>query len=913
MTEKVEQKKKIYKIATELNIGSDEIIEYLRKKGYEVKSHMSSVDAEMLSKIMQHFRKDKDLAERHQKKLRTIRDQKKGTEKLEVTAKEPRIGKPKVEEEIAVKEKPTGEAPKEVEKVVRGISPIVVEPVAAVGAPGKVQEEITGAPALGVEGGVEQPPIAEVEGIRPISEEKPLVTLRVKEGQRKEIRKAAEVPAEEKPGMRLRVKGKIDLADVGRRGRREGVLERTGPPSGLSEGTAEKKKKKKKKKKIREEARSQRTKQVETSELAKRRKKKKLKTHEFNEREVDDAIRRTFAEMDETGLSTRALVKRRKKRERLEEQQKALERIELEKTKLRVTEFISVNELANLMNANVNDVIKKCIELGLMVSINQRLDKDAITLVADEFGYQVEFQKAFADDVLVDLADNIKDLRPRAPIVTIMGHVDHGKTSLLDYVRRSNVVAGEAGGITQHIGAYEVTLDEGRQITFLDTPGHEAFTAMRARGAQVTDIVVLVVAADDSVMPQTIEAINHAQAAGVPIIIGINKVDKPDANPNRIKQQLAERGILVEEWGGKYQCVEISAKTGKNVNELLEKILLEAEILELRANPRRSARGTVIEAQLDKGKGIVATVLVRKGTLRIGDPFIGGIHSGRVRALLDERGNRIEAAKPSTPVQVLGLDGIPQAGDEFIVLPSDRDARDISGRRQQLKREQDFRQLRLVTLDDISQQIQQGGVKLLNMIVKGDVDGSVEALADSLMKLSNKEVQVNVIHRGVGAISESDVLLASASNAIIIGFHVRPNLSARKLAEQEKVDIRLYSIIYDAINEVRDALEGMLNPEVSEEVVATVEVRETFRIPKAGVVAGCHVLDGKLARSSRVRVVRDGIVTHEGGIASLKRFKEDVREVDAGFDCGVGLENFNDVRVGDVLEAYKTVEKKRKL
>jgi len=925
MTEKVEQKKKIYKIATELNIGSDEIIEFLKKKGYEVKSHMSAVDAEMLHKIMDHFRKDKDLADKHQKKLQALREKKKKMEKPEVEEKAPKVERPKVVKEKAIEEV------KKVGQVVPEGPPVVVEPIPVIETPSQVVEEIV-APVPEVEAKVGPPPAPESVETGPIPVEEPVVLVpqeavagegkleHVDEKRRRMRRKkpqgakeAVEASTEPARQMGLRIKGKIDLGRIGKESKVEAEAKQITADGVLAGETVEKKKKKKKKKKIREEARAKRAKQVEAAELSKARKKKKLKPHDLDEREVEEAIRRTFAEMDETGLSTRALFKRRKKRERLEEQQKALEQIEREKTKLRVTEFISVNELANLMNANVNDVIKKCIELGVMVSINQRLDKDTITLVADEFGYQVEFQKEFAGDVLVDVEDNIEDLIPRAPIVTIMGHVDHGKTSLLDYIRRSNVVAGEAGGITQHIGAYEVTLDGDRQITFLDTPGHEAFTAMRARGAQVTDIVVLVIAADDSVMPQTIEAINHAQAAGVPIIIAINKIDKPDANPNRIKQQLAERGILVEEWGGKYQCVEISAKTGKNVDELLEKILLEAEILDLKANPRRAARGTIIEAQLDKGKGIVATVLVRKGTLRIGDPFIGGIHSGRVRAMLDERGNRVEAARPSTPVQVLGFDGIPQAGDEFVVLPSERDAREISSRRQQLKREQDFRQVRLITLDDISTQIKQGGVKTLNIVVKGDVDGSVEALSDSLMKLSSNEVKVNVIHRGVGAISESDVLLASASNAVIIGFHVRPNLSARKLAEQERVDIRLYNIIYDAINEVRDALEGMLSPEVSEEVTATVEVREIFRVPKVGTVAGCHVQDGKLVRNNKVRLIRDGIVIHEGGLASLKRFKDDVREVDAGFDCGVALENFNDIKVGDVIEAYRTVEKKRKL
>jgi translation initiation factor IF-2 len=485
---------------------------------------------------------------------------------------------------------------------------------------------------------------------------------------------------------------------------------------------------------------------------------------------------------------------------------------------------------------------------------------------------------------------------------------------MLDYIRNANVVAGESGGITQHIGAYEVELPNGKHIAFLDTPGHEAFTAMRARGAQVTDIVVLIVAAEDNVMPQTIEAINHAKAANVPIIIAINKVDKPEANPDRIRQQLSDRGVLVEEWGGKYQSVEVSAKSGKNMPLLLEKILLEAEVLDLKANPDRMARGAVVESQVDKGKGTIGTVLVQKGTLHIGDPFISGIHSGKVKAMFDERGKKVEIAPPSTPVQILGFDGIPAAGDQFIVVESDRISREISLKRQQLKREQDFRQVHMVTLDDISQQIQAGHqVRELSIVVKGDVDGSVEALADSLMKLSTDEVKIRVIHKGVGAISESDIVLAAASRAVIVGFHVRPNLNARRLAETEKVDIRLYSIIYDAINEIKNALEGLLAPTVTEEIVATVEVRDTFKVPKIGLVAGCFVLDGKITRNSKVRLVRDGVSVFTGGLASLKRFKDDVKEVEKGFECGLGLENFNDVKVGDILEAYKLVETKRKL
>ncbi|MBZ0200583.1 MAG: translation initiation factor IF-2, partial [Ignavibacteriaceae bacterium] len=595
------------------------------------------------------------------------------------------------------------------------------------------------------------------------------------------------------------------------------------------------------------------------------------------------------------------------------EEEKLQEQRTLDLKKITVTEFIAVNELANLMGVPVGDVISKCIGLGLMVSINQRLDVETITLVSDEFGFEVEFETEYTSEVLEDITDEPESLLPRSPVVTIMGHVDHGKTSLLDYVRRTNVVAGESGGITQHIGAYKVDVGNGKSITFLDTPGHEAFTAMRARGAQLTDIVVLIIAADDAVMPQTVEAINHAQAANVPIVIAINKIDKPGAHIDKIKQQLADRNVLVEDWGGKYQCVEISAKQGLNVEALLERILLEADLLDLKANPDRIARGSVVEAELDKGRGITATVLIQKGTLKVGDPFVAGVYYGKVRAMFDERGNKVTEAPPSTPVQVLGFEGFPQAGDTLVVVESERDAREISIKRQQLKREQDQKQVHHITLDEIAHQISIGGVKELPLIVKGDVDGSIEALSDSLMKLSNEEVIVRVIHKGVGGISESDVLLAAASDAIIIGFHVRPNLNARKLAESQKVDIRLYSVIYNAINEVKSALEGLLSPILNEEITSTIEIRDTFKVPKIGTVAGCYVQDGKITRNSKVRLIREGIVIHTGEIASLKRFKDDVREVDAGYECGLNFANFNDLKVGDIVESYKIVETKKKL
>ncbi|MCH7771946.1 MAG: translation initiation factor IF-2, partial [Bacteroidetes bacterium] len=588
-------------------------------------------------------------------------------------------------------------------------------------------------------------------------------------------------------------------------------------------------------------------------------KKKKAKRFVIDQREVKETIRKTLQSMDDISTSGRAGARKKKRQVREAIEEEILEQKVIEEKILKVNEFIAVNELANLMEVPVSDVISKCMELGIMVSINQRLDLETITLVADEFGYEVELQEEYSLDVIEDTVDDPETLEPRPPVVTIMGHVDHGKTSLLDYIRNESVVAGEFGGITQHIGAYKVDVGNGKNITFLDTPGHEAFTAMRARGAQITDIVVLIVAADDAVMPQTIEAINHSLAANVPIVIAINKIDKPDANVEKIRQQLADRNLLVEEWGGKYQCVEISAKTGKNIDQLLETILLEAEMLDLKTNPNRSSRGAVVETELDKGRGIMGTILVQKGTLKIGDPFLAGIYQGRVKAMFDERGNKVDNAPPSTPVLVVGFEGVPQAGDSFVVVESDKLAREIGIKRQRLKREQDQKQVHHITLDEIAKQISIGGVKELPLIVKGDVDGSIEALSDSFMKLSAEEVRVRVIHRGVGAITESDVLLAAASGAIIIGFNVRPNLNSRKLAEKEKVDIRLYNVIYDAIEEVKSALEGLLSPILSEEIVATLEVRNIFKVPKFGTVAGCFVQDGKISRNDKIRLIRDGI------------------------------------------------------
>ncbi|PTX14602.1 translation initiation factor 2 (bIF-2) [Pontibacter mucosus] len=637
---------------------------------------------------------------------------------------------------------------------------------------------------------------------------------------------------------------------------------------------------------------------------------------EVSDKEIQEQIKATLAKLSggRGPGGNRAKYRREKRSAIADATEERRMQEQAESKTLRVTEFVSANDLAALMDVSVNDVIKVCMQLGMFVSINQRLDAEAITIIADEFGYSVEFITTEEEQALEEMAEeNDEDLEERAPIVTIMGHVDHGKTSLLDYIRNANVTAGEAGGITQHIGAYKVKTESGKTVTFLDTPGHEAFTAMRARGAKITDVVIIVVAADDSVMPQTKEAINHAQAAGVPIIIALNKIDKPTANPDKVREELAQLNILVEEWGGKYQSQEVSAKTGLGIPDLLEKVLLEAELLELKANPNRQAVGTVIEASLDKGRGYVATMLVQTGTLKIGDVVLAGSHYGRVKAMTDHRGRKMKEAGPSTPVQLLGLDGAPQAGDKFLVMDSEREAREIASNRSQVQREQSLRTRKHITLDEIGRRLAIGTFKELNVIVKGDVDGSVEALSDSLLKLSTNEVQVNIIGKGVGAISESDVLLASASDAIIIGFQVRPSANARRLAEQEQIDVRLYSIIYDAINEVKDAMEGMLAPTLKEEITGNVEVREVFRISKVGTIAGCMVTDGTIQRNAKVRLVRDGIVVHDGEILALKRFKDDVAEVRQGYECGISLRGYNDIQVGDVIEAYVEKEVKRTL
>ncbi|MEZ4810414.1 MAG: translation initiation factor IF-2 [Allomuricauda sp.] len=635
---------------------------------------------------------------------------------------------------------------------------------------------------------------------------------------------------------------------------------------------------------------------------------------EPTEEEVQKQVRETLEKLQgKSGKGKGAKYRREKRDQHRQQTEKDLEQQELESRILKVTEFVTVNEVATMMDVSTTQIISACMSLGIMVTMNQRLDAETLSIVAEEFGYEVEFVTAEIEEAIEEEADAPEDLKPRAPIVTVMGHVDHGKTSLLDYIREENVIAGESGGITQHIGAYGVTLDDGQKITFLDTPGHEAFTAMRARGAQVTDIAIIVIAADDDIMPQTKEAISHAQAAGVPIVFAINKVDKPAANPDKIKEGLAAMNLLVEDWGGKIQSHDISAKTGQGVKELLEKVLLEAELLELKANPDRLASGTVVEAFLDKGRGYVSTVLVQTGTLNIGDYVLAGTCSGKVKAMQDERGKSVKSVGPATPISILGLDGAPQAGDRFHVLEDEREAKQIAAKRAQLQREQSVRTQRHITLDEIGRRIALGDFQELNIILKGDVDGSVEALTDSFQKLSTDEIQVNIIHKGVGAITESDVLLASASDAIIIGFNVRPMGNARAVADKEEIDIRTYSIIYDAINDLKDAMEGMLSPEMKEEVTGNAEIRETFKISKVGTIAGCMVTSGKVFRNSQVRLIRDGVVIFTGELASLKRFKDDVKEVAKGYDCGLQVKNYNDIREGDIVEAFQEVAVKKKL
>ena len=981
-----QQGTRLFKLASQLNIGKDAIVEYLLTKGISIENKpTTSLTEEMVTLVMGKFEKEQKQVEKQREKLEKHKIVRHESTPIHENEQHPAVAVEVAPAAPAVLEvappvapAPVAPAP-EPPVVATPIAPppvveVVAAPVAAAPEPIVAEQPVTPEPTPIVEIVAEVPPVIEpviakqpevvvpeVVAALPEPEVKPEIPViaevpekaaepeviadaethptdggeeSAESLQRKKRKKFVQVEYEAGSKNQLRgltIVGKLDLAPPPPTITTTQKVQSTEPGAKKintnvfrtkayeeEEAALARSKKPLKPRESTPAAGSSAPKPKgpvkEVKVIDKKKKRKKSIRETITEEEVARAIRETRQGMDESSaVSSRNKLRQRKKLEREEKEQLRIEELERESTILRITEFLTTGELANLMGVNSADIIMKCMKLGLMVSINQRLDKDTITIIADDYGYQIEFLDEVDAQIMEDEVDEPETLVSRPPIVTIMGHVDHGKTSLLDYIRSANVVAGEAGGITQHIGAYHVDLPNGKSISFLDTPGHEAFTAMRARGAKVTDIVVLVVAADDSVMPQTIEAISHAQAANVPIVVAINKIDRAEANADRIKQQLADRNVLVEEWGGKYQSVAVSARSGLNVDKLLEKIVLEAEMLELTANPDRNARGTVIEAHLDKGKGVLATVMVQKGTLEVGDPFVAGMFAGRVRALFDERGNRVERALPSIPVQVSGFDGLPQAGDIFTVLNSESEARDVAHQRQMLKREQQFKQIRHITLDDISRDISAGGSRELRLIIKGDVGGSVEALCDSLLKLSSTEARVTILHKGVGTISESDVMLAAASSAVIIGFNVSPSGAARKASENEGVDIRIYNIIYDCINEIHLALEGLLQPDIKEEITANVEVRQVFKISRIGVIAGCYVQTGKITRNDKVRLLRDGLPIFKGSLHSLKRIKDDVREVDAGYECGVALAGYNDIEVGDIIESYKITEVKRKL
>lgn len=917
---------RLVKIAKELNVGTGTIVEFLKGKGYEIDNKPTSkISDEMHEELLQEYKSSMQVKEKADSIVIGTRFDEKKEKAPEPTVKKEEKKEPVQEtpEPEVKEEKPT---PEVVEKVVveekeekkSGSGLKVV---------GKIDLDREKKAKEKAKKEAEEKAKKEAEAKKKEAEEKAKAEAKAKaaekekEAKKEEEKKVAEVKKEEKkekaekgtdevitadaPTLEgLKVKGKIDLDKFKPK-------KKAKPEKKESDKDPNKRKRKRKT-----------FKKSFTKGGNKKGKTKKEEVKEVTQKEIDEKIKATMARMSGGSNKNKRQRIRRENRDEKKEKLEAKEAAErVENAKLKVTEFISVSEIASLMDVPVTDVIMACMNLGVIVSINQRLDAEVIELVATEFEFEVEFISAEEQmDSEVEFEDDPEDLQPRAPIVTVMGHVDHGKTSLLDHIREANVAEGEAGGITQHIGAYEVKAGpDKKKITFLDTPGHEAFTAMRARGAKLTDVAVIIIAADDKIMPQTKEAIAHAQAAGVPIVFAINKIDKDGANPDYIKQELASQNLLIEEWGGKYQSQDISAKTGLNIDKLLEKILLEAELLELQANPDREAHGTIVEATLEKGRGYATNILVQTGTLKIGDYILAGSHSGRVKAMFNEHGKRVKLAGPSTPVMILGLDGAPQAGETFKVMDNEQEAKQLASKRAQIEREQSNRASKRISLDEIGRRLALGSFKELNLIVKGDVDGSIEALSDSLIKLSVEEIQVNVIHKAVGQIIESDVLLASASDAIVIGFQVRPSGGARDLAEREGVEIKTYSIIYEAIEEIKAAMEGMLEPDKEEQVTGEVEVRETFKISKVGTIAGCYVQNGKITRNSFIRIIRDGIVVYPnkegvvGELASLKRFKDDVKEVKAGFECGLNINNFNDIKVGDIIEAYEIVEVKKTL
>ena len=968
---------RLNKVTRDLNVGISTAVEFLRKKGYEVEENPNAkITDEQFDLLRQEFSTDKDLKAKSDQFIlgRKEKDKEKVKPAVAIQGYEPapettkqkfkplgkidldKLNKPakhaetkpaaepvkvevKVKEEVRQPaEEPVVAKPKPVEPAPVAEKPVVEQQAAA---PEKQQVEtpVQPAPVVEAPAPVKQEPVDdeqdEGDGIFRLKTDVKVSKLNVvghvdldqlntstrpKKKSKEERKKERDEREKQRQSQRRQMKEDIIKEIRGSEGE-----EREDSTSEKQEGKKKRVRITKEKVDIKKAAREgdfkrkrdeQQGEHNEGNSKGKKNKdrfRKPMFKQEVSEEDVTKQVKETLARLTNKTKSKGAKY-RKEKRELASERMMEQENLEMEESKiLKLTEFVTANELANMMNVQVTQVIATCMSVGIMVSINQRLDAETINLVAEEFGYKTEYVSAEVSQAVVEEEDNEEDLVPRAPIVTVMGHVDHGKTSLLDYIRKSNVIAGEAGGITQHIGAYNVTMEDGRKITFLDTPGHEAFTAMRARGAKVTDIAIIIVAADDSVMPQTKEAINHAVAAGVPIVFAINKIDKPGANPDKIKEELAAMNFLVEEWGGKYQSQDISAKKGIGVEELMEKVLLEAELLELKANPNRKATGSIIESSLDKGRGYVATVLVSNGTLKIGDIVLAGSNFGRVKAMFNERNQRIDKALPAEPALILGLNGAPAAGDTFHVFDTDQEAREIANKREQLQREQGLRTTKMLTLDEVGRRLALGDFHELNIIVKGDVDGSVEALSDSLIKLSTDKIQVNVIHKGVGQISESDVSLAAASDAIIVGFQVRPSANASKLAEQEGVDIRKYSIIYDAIEEVKAAMEGMLAPTLKEQVTSTIEVREVFNISKVGMVAGAMVKTGKVKRTDKARLIRDGIVIHTGNINALKRFKDDVKEVLTNFECGISLTNCNDIKVGDVIETFEEVEVKQTL
>ncbi|MDM9630409.1 translation initiation factor IF-2 [Robiginitalea aurantiaca] len=895
---------RLNKVLRELNISLDRAVDYLNAEGHEVDARPTTkISNEIYQVLLEEFQTDKskkvaskEVSEEKRKEKEALRLQ------LEQELEEKRLAREKRAQPEVVKakaelsglktvgkidlDKPKKSAAPKPEKEVEKPEEKVAEPAAEPVAEAPKKEEV---PEVAE-------PVKAAEKTETVKEPEP----EVKAPETPETEESDEPVKHETEYQKLsgpKIKDKIDLSKF------------------------EKPKKKKEEKKDDKTDRKRRRRRIVSKSDAGRgrgpgskgQRSSTMKV-EPTEEEVQKQVRETLEKLQGKSKKGKGAKYRRDKRDQHRQQTEMdLAQQELDSKILKVTEFVTAQEVATMMNVSTTDIISACMSLGIMVTMNQRLDAETLAIVAEEFGYEVEFVTADIEESIEEEVDAPEDLKPRAPIVTVMGHVDHGKTSLLDYIREENVIAGESGGITQHIGAYGVMLDNGEKISFLDTPGHEAFTAMRARGAQVTDIAIIVIAADDDIMPQTREAISHAQAAGVPIVFAINKIDRPTANPDKIKEGLAGMNLLVEDWGGKIQSQDISAKTGAGIKELLEKVLLEAELLELKANPDKLASGTVVEAFLDKGRGYVSTVLVQAGTLKIGDYVLAGTSSGKVKAMQDERGKEVKEAGPSTPISILGLDGAPQAGDKFNVLEDEREAKQIAAKRSQLLREQSVRTQRHITLDEIGRRIALGDFKELNIILKGDVDGSVEALSDSFQKLSTDEIQVNIIHKGVGAITESDVLLASASDAIIIGFNVRPMGNARDIADKEEIDIRTYSIIYDAINDLKDAMEGMLSPEIKEEITGTAEIRETFKISKVGTIAGCMVISGKIFRNSNIRLIRDGVVIYTGLLASLKRFKDDVKEVSKGYDCGMQVKNYNDIKEGDIIEAFQEVAVKKTL